>query len=1071
MVRNRRGYVTSTELYDTRAHGHLHRVDVDYADFDGVPNDSIMWESESPTPTLLTPKALPRVGSQAPQGFDVLKAILRSSQWQALNKFWENDTGQAKFRPFTAFLGALQAEDYQLVPLTRSRRMPRISMLIADDVGLGKTIEAGLILGDLLLNHKARRVLVLCPSSLKYQWQNELREKFCLNFDIVDRQSTFQLKKRLGWEANPWSTLSKVITSYHYLRQDDVLVDFKHATRNTVQSSRLPWDLIIVDEAHNLAPSPFGDSSDLYHLLRSISPSFEHKVFLTATPHNGYTRSFTGLLQELDPGRFTQTSDISDVERTRLNSVFVRRLKRELDDRAEALGRPRKFAKRDLKGAPVTFGSSEEELAKAFGKLKREISAYLSSAGKRDKLVGQFALEVLNKRLLSCPYTFAVSWYRLLEGAQAEDSIDSDELYKIQETVSEDSEDDEDIEVRTSHYSKLVGSWLRPLWKQFKDHFAVITVHLEQLGLTNANGTMQPTHDARMDALFDLIDIKLRPDDAWKGDERLVIFTEYKTSLDYLYNRLIEKYKDKEAIRVLFGGNAPGPDGRQMGDAIREEIKLAFNDPRSAIRILIATDTASEGQNIQESCRYLFHFDIPWNPSKLEQRNGRIDRHGQARDVTIFHFKTDNDADLKFLAYVLNKANAIREDLGSMGEIFDAGFQRRFTDQQDTDSLVPDIDEKIEARKTATAIPISSEMQQDETETSGLLDQLRKEIDLSADTLRSTLELGMGLMAGQPRIEEAPGRGLFRLVHPIPKDWEHLIDETLRKEEAGALLGLAFDSNAFIDDSLGRPVFRPRKDTALMHLGHPVIRQALLKLSQLRYPGQDIQYSLWTVTRGELPVDHDALILLSVEELAINDLREPIHHWVSTLRLPVKNGRLLDRLPPVLPSEDHPTNDQFTDADVTQARQIWLEVEVDVREHLSSYQKELTTNITAELIRAKEVALSEEIDKFRQRSTEVKEQLKRTTRQSLEKERDKLLVEIKQLSLLPEEERKKEDQLKNIEQELETRTKDLTDLLDYLKSDHDRMVNQVIPKRFTLRGEVQTYFVTLEIRLPELVAK
>jgi superfamily II DNA/RNA helicase len=155
----------------------------------------------------------------------------------------------------------------------------------------------------------------------------------------------------------------------------------------------------------------------------------------------------------------------------------------------------------------------------------------------------------------------------------------------------------------------------------------------------------------------------------------LIVFTEYKTTLDYVVQRLEREFgADSGAIIQLYGG---------MSDEDRERIKLAFNDPDSPVQILVATDAASEGLNLQHTARLLMHFEIPWNPSRLEQRNGRIDRHGQSRDVTIYHFASDDDADLAFVARVLEKVNDIREDLGSVGELFDAAFQRRMMEFND----------------------------------------------------------------------------------------------------------------------------------------------------------------------------------------------------------------------------------------------------------------------------------------------------------------------------------------------------------------------------------------------------
>src|SRR5262249_34222564 len=164
-----------------------------------------------------------------------------------------------------------------------------ISLFIADDVGLGKTIEAGLILAELILRRRVRRILILCPASLRGQWQQEMEQKFALNSDLVDRPSTIALRQRLGPDANPWRTFSKIIASYHYLNQPDVMEEFRASSQIQPGSPNLPWDLLIVDEAHNLAPSAIGEDSDLSRALGFIAPFFEHKIFLSATPHNGHT--------------------------------------------------------------------------------------------------------------------------------------------------------------------------------------------------------------------------------------------------------------------------------------------------------------------------------------------------------------------------------------------------------------------------------------------------------------------------------------------------------------------------------------------------------------------------------------------------------------------------------------------------------------------------------------------------------------------------------------------------------------------------------------------------------------
>jgi SNF2 family DNA or RNA helicase len=341
-VRNRRGLTTSVEPFDGPT-GRLHLVQIEYKD-DQFPRDErLIWELE-PASRLLEPTALPNVGSGDPMPAEDFDALLRATRWSAATPFLDPDgSGPLERLPVASpFHGAVQVDDFQLVPLLKALRMPRVNLLLADDVGLGKTVEAGLILSELLLRRRLQRVLVLTPASLRLQWRDEMWDKFSLPFDLVDRAQTHALRRRLGMDANPWRSFSRIIASYHYLRQEDVLEQFLAACRTPEGSPHLPWDLLIVDECHNLMPSAFGDDSDLCRMLRLLAPQFEHRLFLSATPHNGHTRCFTGLLEILDPVRFSQTDQLREAERGRVQQVVIRRLKREINARTN----PPKFCTR-----------------------------------------------------------------------------------------------------------------------------------------------------------------------------------------------------------------------------------------------------------------------------------------------------------------------------------------------------------------------------------------------------------------------------------------------------------------------------------------------------------------------------------------------------------------------------------------------------------------------------------------------------------------------------------------------------------------------------------------------------
>lgn len=1060
-VRNRRGIITSVEPYDSPSEGRFHLVRLEYTDADGTPEDTILWERERYA-TLLEPTQLPRVDLDPPMPPRDLDALVRACRWSAVTPFGADPAETGGLPIASPLFGAIQVEDFQLVPVLTALAMPRVSLLLADDVGLGKTIEAGLILTELLIRRRVRRVLVLCPASLRYQWQQEMRDKFALSFDVIDRAETHALQKRLGLDANPWRTFPRIVASYHYLRQPDVLEQFRAACRQPDGSPVLPWDLLIVDEAHNLMPSNFGEDSDLCKMLRLISPWFEHKVFLTATPHNGHTRCFSGLLETLDPVRFTQTAEFSDQARQRVEEVVIRRLKREINALDKSQGRPERFAERFLEPVPLFFGPNERALSTAVLQFRKAVKSAVGASRRSDQLAGTFAVEVLNKRLLSCPTTFADSWFRFKEGMRETEPAQASEMSAAHRASEEDLADDREKLGRGRHASRTAGAWLKPLAPQLADEIAAVDLALEQLGLRDGDESYDtPNEDQRWDRLLHVIRRRLREGTGWVNHERLIVFTEYKTTLDILARRLQTEFKDDgRTIRVLFGGE--GCD--------REAIKAAFNDPNDPVRVLVATDAASEGMNLQETARFLLHFDVPWNPSRLEQRNGRLDRHGQARDVTVFHFVSNDDADMKFLAHVVAKVDAIREDLGAMGEVFDAAFQLRMGDLQDTDRVTHSLDGAIANAKGRADILRKSDLGM--THAQQLAD-LCCRIDLSPDTLAQTLDAALGLQFGRPRLDGPDAHGRFRLKHPLPPRWKGMIDDTLRLSRPGASQGalpaVVFDPKHFVETLSGRPVFRPAKDTVLLHLGHPMFRQALGLFARARFPGEHTAgaTSRWTVRYGAVPPGADALLLLTIEELAVNELREPFHHWVRTVGLPIRAGELGDPLAELPPTATDGPETVHADA-VLQARDHWLEVEPDVRRQLDHIAQTTTEDLAQKLRAAMKSALATEKERFRHRTSEVRRAMHETTLQKLERERDKLLADLRQGALFPEYVRAQEQELRTLDDELNRRRHHYEQLLRQLEIEQNRVLERLLPKRFMLRGQVQIFPVAIDMFLPEV---
>ena len=278
---------------------------------------SVLWEHE------LDARVLEDDGwsAVAEKGFDdpaLFAAYLRTLSWNCVTATDPN-LFQAPFR------AGIRIDAYQLDPLRKALRLPRVNLFIADDVGLGKTIEAGLIARELLLRRRIDRIVVACPPAMLDQWQDELEARFGLTFAILDRTYVTRMRRERGFSVNPWTTHSRFLISHR------LLVDEAYASglRDWL-GEFAPQSLLILDEAHNAAPasgSRYAIDSQITRAVRDIAPRFEHRLFLSATPHNGHSNSFSALLEILDPQRFCRGVRVL---KGQLDEVLVRRLKSDI---------------------------------------------------------------------------------------------------------------------------------------------------------------------------------------------------------------------------------------------------------------------------------------------------------------------------------------------------------------------------------------------------------------------------------------------------------------------------------------------------------------------------------------------------------------------------------------------------------------------------------------------------------------------------------------------------------------------------------------------------------------------
>ena len=1062
-VRNRRATITAIEPFDGPT-GRLHLVHLDYKDDQFPRDEKLLWELE-PASTLLEPTALPTINSTGPMPAEDFDALLRATRWSAATPFIDPDgSGPLGRLPLASpFHGAVQVDDFQLVPLLKALRMPRVSLLLADDVGLGKTVEAGLILTELLLRRRIQRVLILTPAALRLQWRDEMWDKFSLQFNLVDRDETHALRRRLGMDANPWRSFSRIITSYHYLRQDDVLEQFLAACRTPEGSPHLPWDLLILDECHNLMPSAFGDDSDLCRMLRFVGPQFEHRLFLSATPHNGHTRCFSGLLEILDPVRFSQTDQLRDAERSRVQQVVIRRLKREINARTNP---PRFCTRLEPQALVLQLTPQEVALSSAFDTFRKAIQKLIASDRGTRRRTGSFAVEILGKRLLSCAVAFADSWKRCKQGLAEDHAAADAEVQAAQRSLESETGDDRETHTRVATAANVVGAWLKSAANSLQTEINNLDSALAALQLDRQShdlSDLNPLNDSRFASLEALIERLLRSNNRWRDDERLVVFTEYKTTLDYLVRRLSAKF-GPERILTLFGG---------MHDTERSDVKNSFNAPTHSVRVLVATDAAAEGLNLQRTARYLLHFDCPWNPSRIEQRNGRIDRHGQPRDVTIFHFVTDQDQDLAFLAHVIRKANEIREDLGSANEIFDEATHRRLIAGENARDVQADLDRRI--NQTLGQVRINADDSVDTRSDAGNADAqlkaLAAEIDLDPQALRDTLESAMAIRAGRPQLECSDNPRTCKLINPSLPGWSDVIDESLRRPQPNSTLGpvarIAFDPTPFLDAVGQRLVFSPRPDVLMTHLSHPMLQHAVATLTRRRFPGPEA-VSRWTVRLTQLPPNTDACILLSLEELAVNDLRETFHHWVRTLAFPVSRGQLGNPLPHTPAIQLRGAQPTLNPRLIQTAQNIFDDLEPELKQHITQHTTNLTQTLLQQLTETGESARADEESRYRSRQAEVSSLISQNTLARLNREIEDLKKQRSQ-GLLFDQAQQLDDIDRSIEEklaEIERRNRHHAEVREQLERERERILKFLLPKRYAMTGSAQVFPVAIEIRLP-----
>lgn len=484
---------------------------------------------------------------------------------------------------------AMDLMPYQLEPAQISLRRPRQRILIADAVGLGKTLEAGILMSELIVRGKGKRILVVTVKSMMTQFQKEMWNRFTIPLIRLDSAHIQKIRQELPSNYNPFFYYDKTIVSIDTLKRD---VEYRTHLENAY------WDIIVIDEAQNVAER--GDHQAQRSRLASLlAERSDTMIMLSATPHDGRAKSFASLMNMLDPTAIANPNDYTPED---IKGLCVRRFKKDVKNQVGGA-----FLERNIELERCHASTREEYVFQYFADMQLEMDL------ERHKGTGQLFKTSLEKSMFSSP-------------AACIKSID-ERLRKLKKKYSQN--EIKDIS----------------LLEELKESLEQIT----------------PKDFSRYQKLLCLLADKNYDWDSKATDDRIVIFTERIETMKYLACHLREDLKlSANAIQEISGS---------MSDAEQQKIVEDFGRTESPVRILVASDVASEGLNLHYLSHRLIHFDIPWSLMVFQQRNGRIDRYGQTKrpDIRYMMIESDNPrikGDMRIMEILVTKEEQAVKNIG-----------------------------------------------------------------------------------------------------------------------------------------------------------------------------------------------------------------------------------------------------------------------------------------------------------------------------------------------------------------------------------------------------------------------
>ncbi len=535
--------------------------------------------------------------------------------------------------PFRSF-GNLNVEPrtWQLAPLLMALKLDTVRLLVADDVGIGKTIEAGLIARELLDRGEIERFAVICPPHLCEQWQRELAEKFSIDAEVVRTGTAARLERGLPPGESVFEVYPFTVVSLDYIKSDRRRGDFLRACP----------EFVIVDEAHACVQSNTNTRHQRYQLLKGLAESEPRRnmVFLTATPHSGDDTAFHNLLGLLEPKFAGLAHTPEGGQRRRLREElalhFVQRRRGDIAEWKDQAGFPARESRE------ATY-----RLTGDWGRIVNDVLAYArtmvrraESGSKLQQRMSWWAALALLRCVSSSPAAAALALRTRLEAATGESA--EEQLANLEHTAVETVMDETADDSLTLDESIPAGTV-----DEVED-----TAALREL-IDRAEALRGPGKDPKLDTLVNEVRKLLR------DGFRPVVFCRYIATAHYVGEALSDALTGAKAHLTVVTGEL-------TSDQREERVEALADLDGNVAPVLVATDCLSEGVNLQRHFNAVVHYDLTWNPTRHEQREGRADRFGQSSPIVraLMLYGEDNPVDGAVLRVILRKAEKIRKELG-----------------------------------------------------------------------------------------------------------------------------------------------------------------------------------------------------------------------------------------------------------------------------------------------------------------------------------------------------------------------------------------------------------------------